>query len=48
MDLYLAVPQKAYDSVFQKELIKAIVTEYNVYLFVYQPNTQTISKWIKY
>ena len=48
MDLYLAVPQKAFESIFQKDLIKAIVLEFHVHLFVYQPNTQTIQKWIKH
>jgi hypothetical protein len=46
-DLYLAVPKKAFDSIFQKDLVKQLVVEYKVHLVVYSDKNQTIISWIK-
>ena len=48
MEIYLAIPYKAYDTIFQKELIKALVIENHLHIIVYEPNTQVIISWIKY
>jgi XisH protein len=47
MDLYLAVPKKSYDTIFQKELVRELVKEYNVNIIVYNSTNQTIVSWIK-
>ncbi len=47
LELYLAVPKRAFDSVFQKELVKQLITEYKVNIIVYSAKNQTIISWIK-
>ncbi len=47
MDLYLAVPKKSFDTIFQKELVKELVKEYKVNLIVYSSKNQTVVSWIK-
>jgi hypothetical protein len=47
IEIYLAIPKKAFDTLFQKELVKAIVKENKVYLIVYEPDNQIITSWIK-
>ncbi len=47
MDIYLAIPRKTHDTLFQKELIKALVQENSIHLIVYEPNNQSIISWIK-
>jgi hypothetical protein len=47
MDLYLAVPKKSYDTIFQKELVKELIEDYSVHLLVYNSNSQIIVAWIK-
>ena len=47
MDLYLAVPKKSFDTIFQKELVKELVKEYQVNLIVYSSLNQTVVSWIK-
>jgi hypothetical protein len=47
MDLYLAVPQKAFDAIFQKDLVSQLVREYQVHLMVYSITNQTILSWIR-
>jgi hypothetical protein len=47
MDLYLAVPKKSYDTIFQKELVKELVEEYSINILVYNSKNQTIVSWIK-
>ena len=46
-ELYLAVPKKAFDTIFKKDLVKQLVTEYKVHLVVYSDKNQTITSWIK-
>jgi hypothetical protein len=46
-ELYLAVPKKAFDSIFQKDLVKQLVAEYKVHIVVYSDKNQTIISWIK-
>jgi XisH protein len=46
-ELYLAVPKKAFDSIFQKDLVKQLVVEYKVHIVVYSDKNQTIISWIK-
>ena len=47
LELYLAVPKRAYDTIFQKELVKELVKEYKVNIVVYSHKNQTITLWIK-
>ena len=47
LELYLAVPKRAYDTIFQKELVKELVKEYKVNIVVYSHKNQTITSWIK-
>lgn len=47
LELYLAVPKRAFDSVFQKELVKQLITEYKVNIIIYSAKNQTIISWIK-
>ncbi len=47
LELYLAVPKRAYDTIFQKELVKELVKEYKVHIVVYSYKNQTITSWIK-
>lgn len=44
--LFLAVPTYAYDSFFQKELPKAIISRYGLKLIVYDPINEVITQWI--
>ncbi len=46
-ELFLAVPERAYDSFFQRPFIKAIVKSRAIKLLVYNIETQKISAWIK-
>jgi hypothetical protein len=46
-DLYLAVPKRAFDTIFKKDLVKQLVTEYKVHIVVYSDKNQTITSWIK-
>jgi hypothetical protein len=46
-ELYLAVPKKAFDSIFQKDLVKQLVVEFKVHIVVYSDKNQTIISWIK-
>ncbi len=46
-ELYLAVPKRAYDTIFQKDLVKQLVIEYKVHIVVYSDKNQTITSWIK-
>ena len=47
LDLYLAVPKRAYDTIFQKELVKELVKEHKVHIVVYSSKNQTITSWKK-
>ena len=47
LELYLAVLKRAYDTIFQKELVKELVKEYKVNIVVYSHKNQTITSWIK-
>ncbi len=47
LELYLAVPKRAHDTIFQKELVKELVKEYKVHIVVYSHKNQTITSWIK-
>ena len=47
IDLYLAVPKKAFDTIFQKDLVAQLVKEYEVHLIVYSIKDQSILSWIK-
>lgn len=44
--LFLAVPTYAYDSFFQRELPKAIISRYGLKLIVYDPINEVITQWI--
>lgn len=44
--LFLAVPVYAYDSFFQRDLPKAIISRYALKLIVYDPVKEVISQWI--
>ena len=46
-ELYLAVPKKAYDTIFKKDLVEQLVVEYKVHIVVYSDKNQTITSWIK-
>ena len=45
--LYLAIPLHIYDTYFQKELIQKIMAKIGAKLLVYDPQLETIAKWIK-
>jgi hypothetical protein len=47
LELYLAVPKRAFDTIFQKELVKALVQQHKVNIVVYSDKNQTITSWIK-
>ncbi len=44
--LYLAVPDRTYDSFFQLEFPQMMLTENQVRLLVYNIQTETIAQWI--
>jgi hypothetical protein len=44
--LYLALPQHIYDTYFQKTIIQRILAKIGAKVLVYNPQTETISKWI--
>ena len=45
--LFLAIPLVAYKTFFLKEAVQKVVQEYNVHIFVYDPNKEIIVEWIK-
>ena len=47
LELYLAVPKRAFDTIFQKDLVKQLIVEYKVHIVVYSDKNQTIILWIK-
>lgn len=47
LELYLAVPKRAYDTIFKKELVKQLVLDYKVNIVVYSTINQSIISWIK-
>ena len=46
-DLYLAVPKRAFDTIFQKELVKVLVKEHKMNIVVYSDKNQSITSWKK-
>ena len=46
-ELYLAVPKRAFDTIFQKELVKELVKQHKVHIVVYNDKNQTITSWKK-
>jgi hypothetical protein len=44
--LFLAVPVYAYDSFFQRDLPKAVISRYDLRLIVYDPDKEVITRWI--
>jgi XisH protein len=44
--LYLALPQHIYDTYFQKTIIQRILAKIGAKVMVYNPETETIIKWI--
>jgi hypothetical protein len=47
MELYLAIPKRSFDTIFQKELVKELVVEYSINILVYNSKNKTIVSWIK-
>ena len=47
LELYLAVPKKAFDTIFQKDLVIQLIRENKVHIVVYSDKNQTIISWIK-
>lgn len=47
LELYLAVPKRAFDTIFQKDLVIQLVRDYKVHIVVYSDKNQTILSWIK-
>ena len=45
--LYLALPQHIYDTYFQKALIQKILAKIGAKIVFYDPQTETIVKWIR-
>ncbi len=43
--LFLAIPENAYDSFFQKEFPRLIIQEYQLELFVYDIENEVILQW---
>jgi hypothetical protein len=46
-ELILAVPKKLYETFFQKKHVQRIVIWKHISLLVYDPQNETIEKWIK-
>jgi len=44
--LFLAIPDNAYDTFFQKEFPQLIIQEYQLELFVYDIQTEVIQLWL--
>jgi len=44
--LFLAMPEIAYDALFQKEFPQIIVDEYQIKLLIYDIENEVIAKWI--
>jgi len=44
--LFLAMPEIAYDALFQKEFPQIIVDEYQIELLIYDIENEVIAKWI--
>lgn len=45
--LYAAIPEKAYNILSPQGFIQMMLAKYKVHLIVYEPNSQTITNWIK-
>jgi hypothetical protein len=46
-NLVLAIPLDAYDNFFQKTYVKKIIEKKSITLLIYNPDNETIEKWIK-
>ena len=46
-DLYLAVPKRAFETIFQKPLVEELVKEHKMNILVYSAKNQVITSWIK-
>ena len=46
LNLFLAIPLKAYNTFFQLDFIKNVITKDKVNLIVYDTENQIISKWL--
>ena len=45
--LYLAVPDKAYETFFEQEIVQRTLKRYGVSLLVFNTTTQRVERWIK-
>lgn len=45
-DLYLGIPLKAYDTFFQKSVIRKLVQKHGVNLLVFDPDNEEVISWI--
>ena len=45
--LFLAIPERIYDTFFQREFIKKVVEIKKIRLIVYEPTEELIISWIK-
>lgn len=45
--LYLAVPDTAYETFFQQEIVQRTLHRYGVSLLVFNTTTQRVERWIK-
>ena len=44
--LYLAIPERIYDTFFQRPFVQKVVSRKNIRLIIYQPIEEHIIKWI--
>lgn len=45
--LYLAIPQLAYESFFQRPFVQKMIEKEQLKLIIYEPSTKGIKKWIQ-
>ncbi len=46
LNLFLAIPVEAYNTFFQREFVRFVINQDKVNLIVYNPDNQTVVKWI--
>jgi hypothetical protein len=44
--LFLAIPQRIYQTFFQREFVKKVVEIKKIRLIIYEPNEELIISWI--
>ena len=46
-DLYLAIPNTAYDGIFEEDIGRNMIKNFHIHLIVFDPILEVIVKWIR-